>query len=156
MHKILTRWENSALLESCKIHPCVIADAQERKKSRRKTRKWKKLGLMWRQSFLSYLCLGAEQFIFGLLGVSEERILDHAKHVASAGSPLLSLSSPALRPPLSSSLLVANNLLSLTSLQPPILFISFLRCTTLEELKIYIISSSEAQKNPDDPNSPPE
>lgn len=32
----------------------------------------------------AYLRLTAKQFIFRLLGVSEERILDHAKHVASA------------------------------------------------------------------------
>lgn len=38
----------------------------------------------------AHLRLTAEQLIFRLLGVSEERILDHAEHVASAGSPLLS------------------------------------------------------------------
>lgn len=42
----------------------------------------------------AYLRLAAEQFIFRLLGVSEERVLDHAKHVASARSPLLVVSPP--------------------------------------------------------------
>lgn len=48
----------------------------------------------------AHLRLTAEQLVLSLLRVSEERILDHAEHVASAGSPLLSpLLWFAVRPP---------------------------------------------------------